>query len=146
MLRIIIFVFSPWHFFGLGFPPALKIGILEDNDLSPSIEAAVADINQSVRKMKPSPPLVRISRISSAKTASITEEFQRLHDSEGVRVFIATSKKSLDEVKLFVRNRPQYYAEAVIVSLIAASEEHFQKIATMNLRGKAFTSLLQYYL
>ena len=121
----------------MGYPPALKIGILEDNDLLPAIEAAVEDINQSVRKMKPSPPLVRISRISSS--ASITEEFQRLHDSEGIRVFIATSKKSLDEVKSFVRYRPQYYSEAVIVSLISTSddEDHFQKIATMNLKEEA---------
>ena len=116
LISVALISLSPWYFFGLGRPPILKIGLLDSNDLSPSIKAAVEDINQSVRGLSPKPPFVHLYELTSKET--VIEDFQRLYNKEEVRVFIAASKTSLDEVKTFVRENNADYSEAVIVSLI----------------------------
>ena len=108
---------SPWYILGLYEPPILRLGVFDSSGLLPSIEAAVEDINQSVRGLNPRPPFVRLYIASTE--ATVTDEFKRLHNQDEVRVFIVASKKSLNEIKTFVRtnqqNDPKLYAEAVIV-------------------------------
>ena len=94
------FCFSPWHFFGLGRSPLLPIGYVgtKDSSLYLSVEAAVRDINHSVRRLSPPQASLLLKTIEAAEA---TDQFRRLYQEEGVRVFLVASEDAFYALQKF---------------------------------------------
>jgi hypothetical protein len=122
---------SPWYLFGLGQPPILRLGYVTSKEgpswerLHASVEAAVEDINHSVRTLSPRPPSVLLES-ASAESDSIWMQFERLYNKEHVRVFMVVSEDDLQALQLYIADNDKHYEAATFVTLASVLDNGIQ--------------------
>ncbi len=112
LITFAVFAAGPWFMFGSS--PLLKVGYINSSGsltasrrLLASVEAAVEDINLSVRSMSPPPPSIRLKQADAASSSSPSSQFKALYDKAGVRMFFLPTKMEVDALRE-IMSEPRY--------------------------------------
>ncbi len=138
LTAVALFTVSPWYYLGIGRPPILRIGFVSTRKASLdglvlSVEAAVADINHSVRQMSPSPPEVLLER-TLEDGLNIEEQFLRLFHDKSVGLFLVPYE---DDAKVLSEAAERNGGHDIaIVTLASLVDMEARNVISMNMEAE----------